>query len=611
MRLHPSGFGLRTRLLVLVLVPAALLALVGGATITRQNRAAAALDDVHDDIGVLAGVTDLRRALLEARAPIELAVRAETVGLDARAARRVLAVDQLDGGDLGDVATRLRDLPADARPFTTGRLDALRASAAKGADVEVIDRFDQLDQLARQEWERRLRRLSAGVVDTGSLRLDERLRDLEAATRAGSAAGAMTTKLADYWFGIVADNGRAGPARTAIAVAAEQFDEAMAELAQSADPAVAAVASRLLADRPESPFGIAIADAVAGRPPAPLADGVDIDQVAVTFRSSVELFEPLLGAMESRTADLDATAARLADEADRTATTSLIGLIGVLVSLLVVSLAVASTLEKPLSRLIEGLRRVGEGDLEVGPLPVDGPTEFAEASSAFNDVVANLSRVEGKVDALAAGSLEDDRLQAALPGALGDSLEQSIQVLSDSIADRNALQARLSYQATHDALTLLPNRPGALDALDRAIARSKRTGAPLAVLFLDLDGFKAVNDTFGHQTGDDVLCEVARRLDDEARAGDFCARLGGDEFIVVAENVAGAEGARSLARRVAHRIAEPFAVGPAGLKATRLGVSIGVALRNDAADTPLSILARADEAAYRAKRAGTGVEVAP
>ena len=611
MRLHPSGFGLRTRLLVLVLVPAVLLAVVGGAAIQRQVRTANALAEIHEDIGVLAGVTELRRALLEARAPIELAIRAQTIGLDDDEARRVLAVDQLDGGDLDDVAARLEALPPDARPFSTARLDALRTAAEQGRDVRLIDRFDELDQLARQEWEQRLRVLGTGVVESGSADLDERLDDLEAATRAGSAAGTMTTKLADHWFGIVADNGRAEPARTAIAVAVQQFDEAMEDLGNSADPGVVALAQQILDAEPESPFGEAVDDAASGRPAAPLADGVDVDQIAAAFRSSVELFQPLLDAMETRTASLDATAAQLAEDADRTATLSILGLIGALVLLLVVSLAVASSLERPLSRLIEGIRRVGEGDLGVGPLPVDGPVEFAEASAAFNDVVANLSRVEGKVDALATGALDDDRLRAPLPGALGDSLEHSIQLLSDSIADRNALQARLAYQATHDALTLLPNRPGALDALDRAIARSKRTGAPLAVLFLDLDGFKAVNDTFGHQTGDDVLCEVARRLSDEARAGDFCARLGGDEFVVVAENVAGVDGARSLARRVAHRIAEPFAVGPAGLKETRLGVSIGIALRSEASDTPLAVLARADEAAYRAKRAGSGVEVAP
>jgi len=610
MRLHPSGFGLRTRLLILVLVPAILLAGVGGAAILRQQRAASTLSEVHDEVGVLSGLTELRRALLGARAPIELEVRAGTVGLDRDDAVALLAVDQIEGGDLDDVAARLRELPRDARPFSVARLDALRDASEEGADVDLIDRYDQLDQLTRQQWERRLRTLRAHVVDSGSTELDERLNDLEASTRAGSAAGAMATKLADYWFGIVADNDRAGPARTEIAVAAQQFDAAMATLATSADPQVAAVAKSILAAKPDSPFGAAVDDAVAARPPAPLADGVDLAQVAATFRSSVELFQPLLDAMEARSAQLDATAASLAAQAERTLTLSILGLIASLVLLLVISLAVAASLDRPLSRLIEGIRRVGEGDLGVGPLPVEGPVEFAEATAALNDVVANLSRVEGKVDALATGGLDDPRLQEPLPGALGESLERSIQLLSDSIADRNALQARLAYQATHDALTLLPNRPGALDALDRAIARSKRTRAPLAVLFLDLDGFKAVNDTFGHQTGDDVLCEVARRLDDEARAGDFCARLGGDEFVVVAENVAGPEGAAALARRVTQRIAEPFTVGPAGLKRTHLGVSIGIALRTEDNDTPLSVLARADEAAYRAKRAGTGVEVA-
>jgi diguanylate cyclase (GGDEF)-like protein len=610
MRLHTSGFGLRTRLLVLVLVPAVLLAVIGGTAIVRQSRVADRLAQVHQEIGVLAGLTDLRRALLEARAPVELKVRAASIGLDEAAARRLLAVDQIDGSDLGDVATRLQKLPPDAQPFSAAQLDALRAASDRGTDVELIDQFDELDQLARQEWEQRLRVLETRVVEAGSAALDRRLDDLVAATRAGSAAGTMTTKLADYWFATVADDDRAEPARTAIAVAAQQFDEAMDQLAHSSEPSVAAVAREILEAKPGTPFGRAIDDAVAGRPPAPLVDGVDATQVAATFRASVELFQPLLDAMEARTAQLDETAGRLADDADRMATLSILGLIAALVLLLVVSLAVAASLDKPLSRLIEGMRRVGEGDLDVGPLPVDGPTEFAEAAAAFNDVVANLSRVEGKVDALATGTVDDHRMREALPGALGDSLEHSIQLLTDSIAERNALQARLAYQATHDALTLLPNRPGALDALDRAIARSKRTGSALAVLFLDLDGFKAVNDTFGHQTGDDVLCEVARRLSDEARAGDFCARLGGDEFVVVAENVAGVEGARSLARRVAHRIAEPFAVGPAGLKETRLGVSIGIALRTEHTDTPLAILARADEAAYQAKRAGTGVEVA-
>jgi diguanylate cyclase (GGDEF)-like protein len=608
MRLHPSRFGLRTRLLALVLLPAFLLAALGGTAALRQRHVAEAIIEVRDQVRVLAELTDLRRALLEARMPVEIEVRATELGVDRKTALRLLKVDDPGTDGLDDVATRLRALPAGVRPFTPARLEAVRAKAEGGADLALIDQFDQLDALARRGWEQRLRALRGEVVDTGSSGLNHRLDDLESSTRGSSAAIAMVTELADYWFGALSDPDRIGPARAAIAVAFQQFDQALTDLATSSDPAVAATAQRI-ADRTGTPFDAAISDAIVGRPESP-ADSADLEEIATTFTSSADLFEPLLGVMEARTAQLDAAATNLADRATRDAQLGALGLIAALVVLLVVSLAVAASLDRPLSRLIEGMRRVGEGDLDVGPLTVDGPIEFAEATAALNDVVVNLRRIDGKVDALANARLEDPRLQESLPGALGESMERSIQLLSDSVADRAALQARLAFQATHDSLTLMPNRLGALEALDGAIARSARTGAPLGVLFLDLDGFKAVNDTYGHQTGDDVLCEVARRLDEEARAGDFCARLGGDEFVIIAENVAGVEGASALARRVTQRIAEPFAVGPAGLTRTHLGVSIGIAMRREANDTPLSVLARADEAAYRAKRAGSGVELA-
>ncbi|WP_421119276.1 diguanylate cyclase domain-containing protein [Aquihabitans daechungensis] len=610
MRLHPSGFGLRTRLLALVLLPALLLAGVGGAVVLQQLKTAQTITEVQTEVGVLADLTELRRALLEARTPVEIEVRAKEIGVDQDTALRLLGIDEPATAGLDDVAARLGSLPPDARPFSTARLDGIRAASERSVDLALIDQFDQLDALARQRWEQRLRRLRTDVVDTGNTGLNHRLDDLESSTRGGSAAITMVTELADYWFGTLADDDRAGPARAGVAVASQQFDQALAELAASTDADVAAAAEEIAADRSGTPFDAAVDDAVAGRPPAPLADGADLEAIAATFTSSADLFGPLLEIMEERTAQLDASATALAEEATREARISALGLIVALVALLVVSLAVAASLDQPLSRLIEGMRRVGEGDLDVGPLPVEGPVEFAEATAAFNDVVSNLNRIEGKVDALANAELDDPRLQEPLPGALGDSMQRSIQLLSDSVADRDALQERLAFQATHDALTLLPNRLGALEALDGAIARSSRSGAPLAVLFLDLDGFKAVNDTFGHQTGDDVLCEVARRLDEEARTGDFCARLGGDEFVIIAENVAGPEGAAALARRVTHRIAEPYAVGPAGLKQTNLGVSIGIAMRDLPNDTPLSVVNRADEAAYRAKRAGSGVEIA-
>ena len=284
-----------------------------------------------------------------------------------------------------------------------------------------------------------------------------------------------------------------------------------------------AEAKHIAEEKPGTPFDQAVDDAVAGRDPEPFADELDIDLIATTFTSSFEVFGTLFDLINARSDKLQATAASLADDATGTAVATVGGVLVVILIMVGVSMAIAATFERPLTRLIDATRRVGSGDLLIQPLPTTGPAEIGEATAAFNDVVVNLRLLEGKVDALANGDLDDARLALPLPGELGDAMERSIQLLSDSIAERQSLEERLAYQATHDALTTLPNRPGALEALDGAMARSRRNGSRLAVAFLDLDGFKAVNDTLGHHAGDEVLREVARRLDHEARAGDFCA----------------------------------------------------------------------------------------
>ncbi|MCU1370981.1 MAG: hypothetical protein JWO77_2175 [Ilumatobacteraceae bacterium] len=609
MRLHPSALGVRSRLLALVLVPALFLAVVGISATERQYRSVQVITDVRVDVRVLSDLTALRQALFAARAPVEVKVRAGSVGLDPETAFDLLGIE---GGtsDLDAVAARLRALPDGTQPFTIDSLDAVRARSELHPDVALLDQFGQLDTLASNQWDRRFEQLRTEVVATGSTELQGRLDDLEAATLAVSGASAMVTDLADYWFGALTDSARVGPARAAIAVASDQFDDAVADLGESTDPEVAATARRVTKARLGTPFAAAIDDTIAGRPPDAVEGKIDEKVIADTFTSSFELFDPLLVLMEGRSAGLAETATALADEAARAAVLNLAGLAAALISLLVISLAVAGSLDRPLGRLIAAVRRVGNGELDVKPLPVEGPLEIAAASAAFNDVVANLNRIEGKVEALADGELEDPRLQEPLPGALGEAMEHWIQLLSKSIAQRNELQAQLTHRATHDALTSLANRAGALEVLGHALARASRTEAPLAVLYLDLDGFKAVNDNFGHQAGDEVLCEVARRLQDEARTGDVCARLGGDEFVVVAESVADVAGAAALARRVTLRIAEPFIVGGAAPVLTHLAVSIGIAMHTGIDDSPLSILARADEAAYRAKRTRSQVEIA-
>jgi diguanylate cyclase (GGDEF)-like protein len=182
---------------------------------------------------------------------------------------------------------------------------------------------------------------------------------------------------------------------------------------------------------------------------------------------------------------------------------------------------------------------------------------------------------------------------------------------------------RALYRALHDPLTGLANRGLLMDQLGQALARARRRPGSVAVLFLDLDRFKVVNDSLGHAVGDDLLVEVARRLERVMRSADTVARLGGDEFVVLAEDVASVDEALNLARRLRAATAAPISVG-AGQQ-TVVTASVGIAMsapgvdfgagddnaedRNgdeapSSATTPSSLLWDADVAMYRAKDSG-------
>jgi diguanylate cyclase len=162
----------------------------------------------------------------------------------------------------------------------------------------------------------------------------------------------------------------------------------------------------------------------------------------------------------------------------------------------------------------------------------------------------------------------------------------------------------LHHQAMHDGLTGLPNRALILDRIDQALARSRRQQAPIAVLFLDLDGFKGINDTFGHAAGDQVLRAVSARLTALLRAGDTVGRLGGDEFVVVVEGLSLDAGPEVIADRIRDVLAEAFHVGRGDGVTVHVKASIGIAV--GLRDTAEDLLHDADVALYAAKDAGRG-----
>lgn len=169
------------------------------------------------------------------------------------------------------------------------------------------------------------------------------------------------------------------------------------------------------------------------------------------------------------------------------------------------------------------------------------------------------------------------------------------------ISQRKALEEALSYQAFHDGLTGLPNRALFMDRLEHALARAERSGQTSAVLFLDLDGFKAVNDSFGHQAGDDLLISVTHRLRECLRPEDTIARLSGDEFALLLEDVSQPREAMRVADRITACLQAPFSLGG---REIFISTSIGIALSTPAVSTPVGLLRDADIAMYRAKSRG-------
>ena len=178
---------------------------------------------------------------------------------------------------------------------------------------------------------------------------------------------------------------------------------------------------------------------------------------------------------------------------------------------------------------------------------------------------------------------------------------QYLIVQIQDVTESRRANDMLTHLALHDPLTGLPNRTLVLDRIKKALDRGRRTGRHVAVLFCDLDHFKVVNDSLGHDLGDAVLVEIARRLAQALRGGDTAGRLGGDEFVVVCEDVGDEQEAIRVAERVQSAVRQPASVGGRVVVPT---ISIGIAVSGGYDVDPLALLRDADTAMYRAKRHG-------
>ena len=176
-------------------------------------------------------------------------------------------------------------------------------------------------------------------------------------------------------------------------------------------------------------------------------------------------------------------------------------------------------------------------------------------------------------------------------------------VLLEDITERRNAEARISHLARYDELTALPNRVNFRDEMERLLAISHDEARLSALLFVDLDQFKQVNDTLGHPCGDELLCAVADRLREMLRPEDFVARFGGDEFVVFQQNIKSDDDAAVLARRIVDRLSERYEIDN---HLVEIGASVGIAMTTPPGISADTLLKNADMALYRAKADGRG-----
>jgi diguanylate cyclase (GGDEF)-like protein/PAS domain S-box-containing protein len=237
------------------------------------------------------------------------------------------------------------------------------------------------------------------------------------------------------------------------------------------------------------------------------------------------------------------------------------------------------------------------------------PARLARIDGTFMDVQISLAPIEDSEGGfmLEALDITEHRNAVMALHQMNQELEQRVKdrtrELSEEVERRREAEEQLRHMATHDGLTGLPNRRLLMDRLDAILSRAHRYQKHAAIVFVDLDGFKAVNDTHGHDAGDALLKEVASRLQDQTRETDTVARMGGDEFVLAyTDMVDGRTEATLLAKRILNALAKPVAL-PNG-KTGHVGGSIGIALFPDDAKDAEDLMKAADEAMYVVKAKG-------
>ena len=598
------------RLLALVMLPVTAMTALAGTVVLSSRESADAAVAVDHGVEKLATLVDLRDAIHSEQSVVAFTARFFQLGVSPDEAAVYLNVDlDLDVTPLRATAIdAVRELGT-ASPITEAALIATYArldrqplgSPTAGAELGVLG--DRLQAAALRDLERLER--TAGEEDL--------VVTLEA-LRLGSALVEVSTPLVidltAVWFPSPSDStADTANAMARLSVLHDAHHDSVAELRALDVPSVLAVLDRIEANATVEAFTNAVDATLAGV--AFSEDGVPIDESLVTtsLRGRILLGDLLDDLVDEAIRAVHDVAAPLAEHERLVYLQWTFGTAAVALASVAVALRLARSIARPLRELASYAHAVNEGHLHAEPVArrAHGPRETELVLGVFTELVENLQLLDAKTNALAQVDFDDPSLRAPLPGRIGRSLDKSVALLSGSIVERDEMQTHLAHEATHDSLTGIANRPAAIAGVAAAASRAARTGAEAAILFIDLNEFKGINDSHGHEVGDAVLREVATRLAGCVRGADLAARLGGNEFVIVAESVGSVTHARDLAKRVISAVTQPIEVG---ILHVRVGAAIGIAMALDAPEDPLMLLGRADAAMYQAKHHGrSSIEV--
>src|SRR5579859_7715299 len=260
----------------------------------------------------------------------------------------------------------------------------------------------------------------------------------------------------------------------------------------------------------------------------------------------------------------------------------------------------------------KSLKKVLAQSEQVKAMVKESAEELSSVNDGIREELTNHSPMPGVESALERSEVVEDKVHDA-----SDKLSAVNLALKDEVQERHALEDKLAtvteqgavdrHAALHDILTNLPNRALFYDRLEHGFQQAKRHGWALAVMFVDLDGFKIINDTFGHDAGDSVLRTIAGRLKESTRGDDTVSRHGGDEFLILINEIREETNISAIAEKLINKIQAPCNIQVHDHSIDRIiTASVGISIFPKHGTTAETLVKSADNAMYVAKRSGTG-----